>query len=122
MSRSRLRQPSPDPSTTAGAWCALTCDSKQWIQVDLQRLHLITGVVLQGREDAAQWVTAYRLFGSITGTDWFEITGHHGDGVFPGCSDQVRENLNNNFNAFEARFVRVNPIEWINRELPGHLC
>ena len=33
----------------------------QWLQVDLDRYTVVTGIATQGRNDANQWVTSYML-------------------------------------------------------------
>ena len=45
-----------------GSWSAVKNDSSQWLQVDLdsQRIR-VTRVATQGRNDATQWVTKYKL-------------------------------------------------------------
>ena len=49
-------------SSTKGAWCAGVNNLKQWIQVDLGVAKMVSGVVLQGREDYNdQWVTRYKV-------------------------------------------------------------
>ncbi|CAH3034581.1 unnamed protein product, partial [Pocillopora meandrina] len=48
-------------SGKAGAWSAGTNDNSQWLQVDLPNDTKVTGVATQGRQDADQWVTSYKL-------------------------------------------------------------
>lgn len=50
-----------------GAWSARKNNRRQWIQVRLGRKTRITGVVTQGRQDANQWVTSYKLSYSSNG-------------------------------------------------------
>ena len=46
----------------AGAWCAGSNDTKQWLQVDLLSKHIVTRVATQGRNgEYRQWVTKYKL-------------------------------------------------------------
>ena len=47
----------------AGAWTVADADMNvdQWIQVDLRASKLVSGIVLQGREDYSQWVTTYKV-------------------------------------------------------------
>ena len=46
----------------AGSWSAGSNDSSQWLQVDLGSQHTkVTRVATQGRHDAAEWVTKYKL-------------------------------------------------------------
>ena len=41
------------------AWVAETMDRHQWFQVSFWKPVLITGVFMQGRQDANEWVTRY---------------------------------------------------------------
>jgi len=44
------------------SWSALSNDSSQWLQVDLSSPYTkVTRVATQGRKDAPQWVTKYKL-------------------------------------------------------------
>ena len=46
----------------AGSWSAGSNDVNQWLQVDLGSQYTkVTRVATQGRNDAAQWVTKYKL-------------------------------------------------------------
>ena len=46
----------------AGSWSAARNDSSQWLQVDLGSQYTkVTRVATQGRNNAAQWVTKYKL-------------------------------------------------------------
>jgi len=44
-----------------GGWSSRHNKRGQWIQVDIGTLARVTGVALQGRQDANQWVTGYTL-------------------------------------------------------------
>lgn len=51
-----------ESSGTAGAWSAKTSDANQWLQVNLGgRCIKVTRVATQGRNDADEWVTKYKL-------------------------------------------------------------
>ena len=55
----------------AGSWSAGNDDLHQWLQVDLGSQHTkVTRVATQGRHDAAQWVTKYKLQYSNNGVDF----------------------------------------------------
>ena len=56
--------------TSGSSWCARTSDSKPYLQIDLQTLHIICAVSTQGNSRADQWVTTYRLQLSTDGTTW----------------------------------------------------
>ena len=46
----------------AGSWSAFNSDVNQWLQVDLGSHYTkVTRVATQGRNDAAQWVTKFKL-------------------------------------------------------------
>lgn len=58
-SQSRLNiQPS---AGKLGSWTAATNNVHQWLQVDLGVYSIVTRVATQGRHDAQQWVTKYKL-------------------------------------------------------------
>ena len=45
-----------------GSWTASAKNSHQWLQIDLgANDNIITRVATQGRQDADQWVTSYKL-------------------------------------------------------------
>ena len=55
----------------AGSWSARTNDLHQWLQVDLGGQYIkVTRVATQGRNDAAQWVTKYKLAYSDDGVNF----------------------------------------------------
>ena len=67
----RLNRPA-DGSTT-GAWSARTNDLLQWIQVDFGAPKMVSGIMMQGREEEAQWVTRYRVEYKNGGTTWLAV-------------------------------------------------
>ena len=44
-----------------GSWIARKNDLNQWLQIDLGGYTTLTRVATQGRSDADQWVTKYKL-------------------------------------------------------------
>ena len=55
----------------AGSWSTKRNDLHQWIQVDLGNDNTkVTRVATQGRTDASQWVTKYKLQYSIDGVNF----------------------------------------------------
>ena len=53
-----------------GAWSALRNNVHQWLQVDLGAETEVTGVQIQGRQDADQWVTSFTISYSSDGTTY----------------------------------------------------
>ncbi|XP_070553559.1 lactadherin-like [Ptychodera flava] len=44
------------------AWCSAHNSVGQWLQVDIGSARMVTQVATQGRGDANQWVTSYKLY------------------------------------------------------------
>lgn len=53
-----------------GAWSSRHNNHHQWFQVDFRRPTKVTNVATQGRQNANQWVTQYRLAYSQDGLTW----------------------------------------------------
>ena len=53
-----------------GAWSALGNDVHQWLQVDLGAKTEVTGIQIQGRQEAYQWVTSFTISYSSDGTTY----------------------------------------------------
>lgn len=53
-------------------WIAGTSNQQQWFQVDLEGWTKVTRVSTQGRQNAAQWVTKYKLAYSYDGVFYEE--------------------------------------------------
>ena len=60
---SRLNQPNT-------SWVAGTDDENQWLEVNLYRQTVITGVNMQGNPSADQWVTRYKVNISLDHFQW----------------------------------------------------
>ena len=54
----------------ASAWCPKYNNHNQWLQVDLRRSSKVTGVAIQGREDAHWWVTRFLVLSSVDGVEF----------------------------------------------------
>ena len=50
-----------------GAWVARYRNRNQWLQIKLPWLARVKGIATQGRQDASQWVTRYRVTYSVLG-------------------------------------------------------
>ena len=53
-----------------GAWSALKNDVHQWVQVDLGAKAEVTGIQIQGRQEADQWVTSFTISYSSDSTTY----------------------------------------------------
>ena len=54
-----------------GAWSALTNDVHQWLQVDLGAKTEVTGIQIQGLQEADQWVTSFTISYRSDGTTYW---------------------------------------------------
>uniref|UniRef100_A0A8C1P6E9 F5/8 type C domain-containing protein n=1 Tax=Cyprinus carpio TaxID=7962 RepID=A0A8C1P6E9_CYPCA len=43
------------------AWLSKFQDTNQWLQIDLQEIRVVSGILAQGRCDADEWTTKYSL-------------------------------------------------------------
>lgn len=53
-----------------GAWCVKYNTRNEWFQIDFQAASRISKISTQGRHDADQWVTTYRLSFSTDGANF----------------------------------------------------
>ena len=71
---STLDPPSARLRTSADSWSAATNNPpNQWIQVNLQQQHLVSGVITQGRGNVDQWVTEFKVEYSGDGMVWTDV-------------------------------------------------
>ena len=72
--------------TSGLSWCAGTSDSAPYLQIDLQKLHIICAVSTQGNSQVDNWVKTYTLQSSMDGSSsWAD---YKEDGLVKACSDQ----------------------------------
>ena len=55
---------------TNDAWIAAINDKNQWVEVNLYRQTVITGVIMQGNPSSDKWVTKYKVEISLDHTLW----------------------------------------------------
>ena len=55
---------------TYGAWIAATNDKNQWVEVNLYRQTVISGVIMQGNPSSDMWVTRYKVEFSLDHDMW----------------------------------------------------
>ena len=60
--------------SNSGGWSAFSNDANQWLQVNLLSQKEITGLRTQGRQDADEWVSKYRVQTSVDGVFWQYVT------------------------------------------------
>eukprot|EP00658_Telonema_sp_P-2_P057440 TRINITY_DN45907_c0_g1_i1.p1 TRINITY_DN45907_c0_g1~~TRINITY_DN45907_c0_g1_i1.p1 ORF type:complete len:461 (-),score=65.19 TRINITY_DN45907_c0_g1_i1:136-1419(-) len=90
-------------------WISKTNDQNQWLQVDLGTPTTVTAVATQGRPDAVQWVSTYKLLYSSDGKGWSQYL--NGETIM-GNSDQNSVVTHSMKQPFMAQYVRFNPRTW----------
>ena len=73
-----------------GAWSAAanSSDEQQWIRVDFDwALKTVSGIITQGRQDYAQWVTEYMVQYISNGAKWEYV--QDGDGLNAVSVDEI---------------------------------
>lgn len=60
------------------AWVGDYENLPQWFQVSFEQPTKITGVSMQGRPDADEWVTRYTVMRWMDNTDWENVTDEYG--------------------------------------------
>ncbi|CAH3034577.1 unnamed protein product [Pocillopora meandrina] len=105
---------------SGGSWSAGNNNSSQWLQIDLlDQRNNVTRVATQGRHDASQWVTKYKLQHSKDGIS-FSFYREPGDTavkvilvfVFDGNKDRNSIVYNELNPPITARFIRFQPVSW----------
>ncbi|XP_035689584.1 lactadherin-like [Branchiostoma floridae] len=97
------------------AWVPRYNTIGQWLQVDLGKMKNLTGTIIQGRQNADQWVTSYKLQYSTDGTSWTTYADSDGSEmamVFKGNADRSYPESNLLTNPVDARYVRFLPQSW----------
>ena len=69
-------------SELAGAWVAGTVDTNQYVEINMGEDYKFTQVHIQGRDDADEWVTSFKVHYYDNTTDtWLEYTDGTGQNV-----------------------------------------
>ena len=69
-------------SGLSGGWVAGVADTNQYLEVDMNLPYKFTKVHIQGRQDADEWVTSFKIFYYTDGTSsWDEYTHSNGQNV-----------------------------------------
>eukprot|EP00941_MAST-03F_sp_MAST-3F-sp1_P002054 g2054.t1 len=98
------------PTIDSGrSWCAKVNDKNQWLRIDLQDVKEVMGVYTQGRADAKQWVTSYKIKFSMNKNSFTDVEGGK---IFDGNTEQFQR-VNNKFKeTIRARFISIHPQTW----------
>ncbi|CAL8252196.1 unnamed protein product [Merluccius merluccius] len=99
------------------AWLSKYNDQHQWLQIDLQEVAVVSGVLTQGRCDADEWVTKYSVqYRSVDTLNWIYYKDQSGNNrVFYGNADRTSTVQNLLRPPIVARYIRVLPLGWHTR-------
>ncbi|XP_072017843.1 lactadherin-like [Amphiura filiformis] len=99
-----------------GVWIAHPNDINQWVQVDLGNVTHVTGIMIQGRVDADQWVTKFQVQSSKNGNCWKYVKTANGQGdmEFNGSTDRNTVVVVLFHSPVRASFIRIRPTAWHN--------
>ncbi|KAG7228873.1 hypothetical protein INR49_008651, partial [Caranx melampygus] len=86
------------------AWLSKFNDQYQWIQIDLQEVGVVSGILTQGRCDADEWITKYSIqYRTVETLNWIYY------------KDQTGNNRNLLRPPIVARYIRLLPLGWHTR-------
>ncbi|XP_072042888.1 EGF-like repeat and discoidin I-like domain-containing protein 3 [Amphiura filiformis] len=97
---------------TTGAWSAQANDVNQWIQAALGVPTWVTGVLIQGRAETAQWLTKFKVQYTNDQDDWKFIQKAIGEIIFDGNTDQTTVVSNLFPTPVVASYIRIIPTAW----------
>jgi len=93
-------------------WLAASNTDGQFMQIDLRKVKVVSGVVTQGRQDWYEWVTAFSVQVSENGDSWTDVQ----------CGNWFQGNTNRHSRLktmFDepvmARYVKIMPKRWRGR-------
>ncbi|KAM9320355.1 discoidin, CUB and LCCL domain-containing protein 2 [Gastrophryne carolinensis] len=107
--RARLKRSGPP-------WAASFSDEHQWLQMDLNKLTKVTGIITTGSTISVYnyYVSSYKIEYSEDGLRWmmYRDANMDRDKIFQGNSDYYQEVRNNFIPPIVARFVKIRPTRW----------
>eukprot|EP00057_Strongylocentrotus_purpuratus_P026957 XP_011681431.1 PREDICTED: lactadherin-like [Strongylocentrotus purpuratus] len=101
-------------SNENAAWLARNDDVDKWVKIDLGKTCTVTGVIVQGRYETAQWITSVKVSYSLDDVTWTYA-------LEPQCGEQriYAANYDNTTpetilfpRPITAQYVRIHPLTW----------
>ncbi|KAF2070020.1 hypothetical protein CYY_008664 [Polysphondylium violaceum] len=91
------------------AWCASNIDTNQFLVAGGEVPKTFMAVAIQGRGDADQWVTSYKIRYSLDNVSWSE---YRNGAAINACSD--RNTVQTHFfdAPIRARSIAIHPLSW----------
>nr|XP_042904159.1 uncharacterized protein LOC107439698 isoform X4 [Parasteatoda tepidariorum] len=102
-----------DDDSPLSAWTAARSNDKQFIEIDLDQIRAVYGIITQGKKLSKQFVTSYQLVYSSDGNSYSYYQDENGKNkVFTANYDDVGEVKHVFSSPFEAKLVRIEPLSW----------
>ena len=93
---------------SSAGWCTQENKVGQWIQLDNGKVGSISGVITQGRKNAAQWVRSFKVKYKDESGSWWDVDGK----TFPGNVDKNSKVTTTFSKPVRARYIRIYPQTW----------
>ena len=90
-------------------WSAQNNTIGEWYQIDNGKIANITGVVIQGRKNADQWVTTFRVKYRGSGETWSDMDS---GAIYTGNADRDTKVEVTFTTPVNARYIRIYPETW----------
>tara|TARA_Y100000361_G_scaffold45578_2_gene39463 strand:+ start:6937 stop:11094 length:4158 start_codon:yes stop_codon:yes gene_type:complete len=99
---------------SGASWSALTNDLNQWMVMYLGIPRSIARIVTQGRADAGQWVTKYKVQYKEKEEDpWTDVRNIQGSYIFEGNRNYGPEKVSNELEVpIFASYIKIIPVAW----------
>ncbi|XP_068599952.1 retinoschisin-like [Brachionichthys hirsutus] len=99
------------------AWLSKFNDQHQWIQIDLEEVRVVSGILTQGRCDADEWITKYSVqYRTEETLNWIYYKDQTGNNrVFYGNADRSSTVQNLLRPPIVSRYIRLLPLGWHTR-------
>ncbi|XP_039872300.1 coagulation factor VIII isoform X1 [Simochromis diagramma] len=101
----------------ANAWRPMNNNPHEWLQVDLEKVRRITGVITQGARSlmTQMMVTEFSVTSSLDGHSWSSVLDERArrEKIFKGNDDPDEEAINVFEPPLFARYIRIHPRGWI---------
>nr|XP_025035673.1 retinoschisin isoform X1 [Pelodiscus sinensis] len=96
------------------AWLSKFQDNGQWLQIDMKEVKVISGILMQGRCDADEWITKYSVqYRTDENLNWIYYKDQTGNNrVFYGNSDRSSIVQNLLRPPIVSRYIRLIPLGW----------
>ena len=99
-----------------GAWSAYVSNTAQWITANFNGVKTVSSITTQGRSDANEWVTSYRVTYRDSSGAWRAVTDSTGRSVmFTANTDRNTRVTNSMPDGVVATNVRLWPVTWNGR-------